>query len=133
MRNVALFLVICVIIILGCTSNHQIYFSRYTEEIKSIQYNDILLDKQDYQAINDILSEIEFNDKKLNNLGSTISTLTITTIENDKYYFYIYPKNVIKYVNSNKTYYATNNTNLLNLCNEVKNKYTNTIKTTLIN
>ncbi len=122
-----IFFATCLLIIIGCTTNRSLYFNRYTEEIEEIKYNDITLVKEDYQSINDILENIEFNDKAIINLNSPYSTIDITTIENEDHHFYIYPDNVIKYVVNNNTYYAKDDTaKIIELYNDIKDKYSST-------
>ncbi len=126
MKKKLMYIIVCVTIVLGLTNNNTLYFNRYTEEIKNIKYNDLVLIKEDYQTINDILENIKFNNTKIIELDALHSIISITTVENDIHEFYIYHNNIIKYKTNNDTFYANhNNDTLIKLYDAIKSKYGN--------
>jgi hypothetical protein len=126
MKKLVLFFLFGLLIAWGSSTKNNIYFSRYTEEIKQIKYNDLVLVREDYQPINDIIENISFSKQQPSNLDEPNGNLDIITVEDEIHHFDIY-NNVIKYTYNNNTYYAKyDNTTLIKLYNETKEKYNDT-------
>ncbi|MDD4036296.1 MAG: hypothetical protein PHS45_03115 [Bacilli bacterium] len=125
MRKIFISITIVILILIGCNKDNYISFDRYLEEISVIIYNDIQLVPDDFEAIGNLLYEIKFTTKAPDNLGTPISKINLTTIEGAKYELNMHNNNIIEYKNGDKKYYATNNnSDLDNLYNKLKYKYT---------
>lgn len=124
MKNFFIACAIILLILIGC-NKETISFNRYLEEISEIIYNDIQLAGDDFKTISDLLYKIKFTNKTPNNLGKPISKIYLITIEGSKYEFNIFKNNIIEYKVGGEKYYTTNNNpDLINVYDELKNKYT---------
>ncbi|MDD3821686.1 MAG: hypothetical protein ACOXZW_02630 [Bacilli bacterium] len=125
MKKVTPFIFMVFIIILGCFNQKTVSFKRYTEEIKAVQFDEVSLITDDFMKINNILDKIAFTNKKMTDLDLSYKELIITTVEDDNYYFYIYPNNTIVYKHGDEKYFASHDTTVLNeFYTEVEEKYT---------
>lgn len=125
MKNFFIVTVLVLLILIGCNKGNSISFDRYLEEISEIIYNDVQLVRDDFETISNLLYEIEFTNKTPKNLSNPISKIYLITIEGSKYEFNIFKNNIIEYKNGKRKYYNTgSNSDLVNLYDDLKQKYT---------
>jgi hypothetical protein len=114
------------IILISCNKPNDIYFNRYTEEINTITFDYLNIQKEDYNKINNLLNNIKFSNKKLSTT-KLINTIKIITIEDNIYNFYLYSNNTVRYNYNNKNYYSNYDINsIVKIFEDINKKYKDT-------
>jgi len=109
------FLLILIFLISGCSNTHKLNVTN----VQNINYNNINLIDNDFDDIVDKINLLKFEQKDVENIDD--NNLKIVT--NEKIYNFKVSNDIIYYEENNKTY-VSENSNLDNILNNIKNKYT---------